>query len=151
VTQKTLGTAVIKDLLEMAGVHKSHATSYHPMGNGITERFNRTLGNMIRALHPKVKSRWPQILQMLTFSYNCTVHETTGFAPFYLMFGRVPRLPIDIMFQHVLTDPSYHRFVTHLKRDLSEVADCSEAVESRHAMQKRSLTNGTRPHMILYQ
>uniref|UniRef100_A0A3B1J1Z4 Gypsy retrotransposon integrase-like protein 1 n=1 Tax=Astyanax mexicanus TaxID=7994 RepID=A0A3B1J1Z4_ASTMX len=93
---------LIKDLLEMAGVQKSHTTPYHPMGNGISERFNRTLGNMIRALPPKCKSRWPQMLQTLTFSYNCTVHETTGFAPFYLMFGRVPRLPIDVMFQNIL-------------------------------------------------
>uniref|UniRef100_A0AAR2M3W7 Gypsy retrotransposon integrase-like protein 1 n=1 Tax=Pygocentrus nattereri TaxID=42514 RepID=A0AAR2M3W7_PYGNA len=67
---------LIKDLLEMAGVHKSHTTPYHPMGNGITERFNRTLGSMIRALPAKCKSKWPQMLQTLTFCYNCTVHET---------------------------------------------------------------------------
>ncbi|KAJ8333555.1 hypothetical protein SKAU_G00415630 [Synaphobranchus kaupii] len=109
----------------MAGVHKSHTTPYHPMGNGITERFNRTLGGMIRALPPKSKSKWPQMLQMLTFCYNSTVHETTGFAPFYLMFGRVPRLPVDIMFHHVLENPNvvgHHEFVHHLKKDLSEAA-----------------------------
>lgn len=39
---------LIKDVLKMAGVHKPHTTPYHPMGNGITERFNRTLGGMIR-------------------------------------------------------------------------------------------------------
>ncbi|KAJ8410178.1 hypothetical protein AAFF_G00201590 [Aldrovandia affinis] len=74
---------------------------------------------MIRALPPKSKSRWPQMLQMLTFCYNSTVHETTGFAPFYLMFGRVPRLPVDVMFHHVLEDAnvvSHHEFVHHLKR-----------------------------------
>ncbi len=109
---------LMKDLLEMAGVHKSRTTPYHPMGNGTAECFNRTLGNMIRTLPPKAKSKWPQMLQTLTFSYNCTVHETIGFTPFFLMFGQVPRLPVDIMFQRFLRDDkvvSYCDFVAHLK------------------------------------
>ncbi|KAL2100544.1 hypothetical protein ACEWY4_002305 [Coilia grayii] len=116
---------LLKDLLEMAGVRKSHTTPYHPMGNGITERFNRTLGGMIRALPPISKFRWPQMLQTLTFCYNSTVHETTGFAPFYLMFGRTPRMPVDVMFHHVLKDTSVvsrHEFVQRLKKDLTEAA-----------------------------
>lgn len=131
---------LLKDLLEMAGVQKSHTTPYHPMGNGITERFNRTLGGMIRALTPKSKSKWPKMLQMLTFCYNSTVHKTTGFAPFYLMFGRIPRLPVDVMFHHVLKDTSvvsHHESVHHLKRDLSEAAQIAQRnairEQDRHA------------------
>jgi hypothetical protein len=116
---------LLKELLEMAGVKKSHTTPYHPMGNGVTERFNRTLGNMLRTLPPTAKARWPQVLRTLTFCYNCTVHETTGFAPFYLMYGRVPRLPIDVMFQHVVQDDkviNHGEFVSRLKQDLSEAS-----------------------------
>ena len=116
---------LLKELLEMAGVKKSHTTPDHPMGNGVTERFNRTLGNMLRTLPPTAKARWPQVLRTLTFCYNCTIHETTGFAPFYLMYGRVPRLPIDIMFQHVLQDDkviSHNEFVIRLKKDLSDAS-----------------------------
>lgn len=36
---------------------------------------------------PGSKQKWPQLIQSLPFAYNCTTHETTGFAPFYLMFG----------------------------------------------------------------
>uniref|UniRef100_A0AAQ4QA44 Gypsy retrotransposon integrase-like protein 1 n=1 Tax=Gasterosteus aculeatus aculeatus TaxID=481459 RepID=A0AAQ4QA44_GASAC len=97
-------SSLIEEMLLVAGVHKSHTTPYHPMGNGAVERFNRTLGNMIRALPPKAKHRWPQLLKSLTFSYNATVHETTGFAPFQLMFGRTPRLPVDLLFGSVLLD-----------------------------------------------
>ncbi|KAF0044738.1 hypothetical protein F2P81_003896 [Scophthalmus maximus] len=60
---------------------------------------------MIRALPPKAKHRWPQVLKSLTFAYNCTIHETTGYAPFLLMFGRIPRLPIDMAFSAVLDHP----------------------------------------------
>ncbi|KAK0134951.1 hypothetical protein N1851_015415 [Merluccius polli] len=39
------------------------------------------------------------------FAYNCTIHETTGFAPFMLMFGRVPRLLVDMVFDSALENP----------------------------------------------
>ncbi len=60
-------------------------------------------------------------MQTITFVYNCTAHETTRFDPFYLMFGRVPRLPVDLMFQSVLCDESicdYNDYVQSLVRDL---------------------------------
>ena len=76
-------SALIAEMLQLAGVSKSRTTPYHPMGNGQCERMNRTLGNMIRSLPPRSKSKWPQMLNSLTFSYNCTFHETTGFPPFF--------------------------------------------------------------------
>ncbi|KAL1277386.1 hypothetical protein QQF64_024059 [Cirrhinus molitorella] len=85
------------------------------MGNGSMERFNRTLGNMIRVLSPDLKRDWPRRLR--------TLHETTAYAPFYLMFGRMPRLPIDILFRSVLNDPavsSCDKFVNTLVKDLKE-------------------------------
>lgn len=114
---------LIQELLQIAGVKKSRTTPYHPMGNGHTERFNRTLGNMIRSLPPRSKQRWPQMLQTLTFAYNCTVHESTGYAPFYLMFGRIPRLPVDIMFHNVERDndiTDYDSYVKRMRDDLKE-------------------------------
>ena len=104
-------------------MRKSHTTPYHPMGNGSVERFNRTLGNMIRALAPDTKANWPRRLQTLTFMYNSTAHETTGYAPFFLMFGRVPRLPVDVLFRTVLNDPaviSYDKYLVSLTKDLEE-------------------------------
>lgn len=114
--------SLIAEMLQVTGVEKSHTTPYHPMGNGAVERFNRTLGNMIRALPPRAKQKWPQLLRSLTFSYNATVHETTGFAPFLLMFGRVPRLPVDMLFRSVLMDEQvvdYDVYVQCLRRDLA--------------------------------
>lgn len=109
----------------------------HPMGNSSTERFNRTLGNMLRSLPPRSKQKLPQMVQTMTFVYNCTVHETTGFAPFYLMFGRVPRLPVDL-FRNVLHDVTvcdYNVYVKSLLNDLHcamTLAQKNCTAEQRH-------------------
>lgn len=118
-------STLIAELLKLAGVAKSHTTVYHPMGNGETERFNRTLGSMLRSLPLKEKHNWPAQIQTLTFAYNATVHETTGYAPFQLMFGRIPKLPIDVMFEQVLHDPvivDYSNYVNSLMSYLHEAA-----------------------------
>ncbi|KAJ8000232.1 hypothetical protein DPEC_G00202700 [Dallia pectoralis] len=121
-------STLIAELLMLAGVEKSHTTAYHPMGNGGTERFNRTLGSMLRSLPLKEKHKWPEQIQTLTFAYNATVHETTGYAPFQLMFGRIPRLPVDVMFGQVLHDPvivdtgSYVRTLMSYLHEAAQIA-----------------------------
>ena len=41
---------------------------------------------------------WKSHLNAMTFAYNNTKNATTGCSPYYLMFGRHPRLPIDVAF-----------------------------------------------------
>uniref|UniRef100_A0A8C6S522 Gypsy retrotransposon integrase-like protein 1 n=1 Tax=Neogobius melanostomus TaxID=47308 RepID=A0A8C6S522_9GOBI len=137
-------STLIAELLHVAGVHKSHTTPYHPMGNGSCERMNRTLGNMIRALPPRAKHRWPQTLKSLTFAYNCTVHETTGYAPFLLMFGRVPRLPVDVMFGSVLNDPEvvdYDRYVESLRQNMREAMAVAQSTATKQLQRHTGLYN----------
>lgn len=121
---------LIAEMLQLAGVNKSRTTPYHPMGNGQCERMNRTLGSMIRSLPPRSKAKWPQMLNTLTFAYNCTIHETTGFPPFFLMYGRTPRLPVDLMFGSVFLDGEtvdMDKYVQSLGRDLREAMTLAQA------------------------
>ncbi|MCG8033934.1 MAG: DDE-type integrase/transposase/recombinase, partial [Candidatus Thiodiazotropha taylori] len=86
---------VIRKLCKLARITKTRTTPYHPMGNGMVERFNQTLLNMLGTLSNKQKSDWKSHVPTLTHAYNAAVHESTGFSPFFLMFGRHPRLAID--------------------------------------------------------
>ena len=86
---------VIQHLCKVAGIKKTRTTPYHPMGNGQAERFNQTLLRMLGTLEPALKSDWKSYVLPLVHAYNATRHDTTGFSPFYLMFGRHPRLAID--------------------------------------------------------
>ena len=88
------------ELHRLTGIRPSNTTPYHPAGDGQVERLNRTVVNMLKALPDRAKD-WKSHLPKLAFAYNSTVHKSTGYSPFYLLFGRQSTLPIDLAFQEM--------------------------------------------------
>ena len=118
----TFESAVIQELCKLAGIRKSRTTSYAPWANGMTERMNRTLLGMLGTLDRDSKKDWRSHVSSLVHAYNATRHDSTGQSPFFLMFGRQPRLPIDV----ALGLPDLHEgkplptFVSDLREKLQE-------------------------------
>ena len=88
---------VIKELCLLSDMLKSRNTPFHPQGNGITERFNRTLLNMLGTLDLELKHNWKAAVDPLVHAYNFTKHESTYYSLYMLMFGRQPRLTVDVV------------------------------------------------------
>ena len=89
---------LISELYELTQIKKLRTTPYRPEGNGSCERFNRTLISMLGTLPDDFQSKWTQHISILTYAYNCTHSNATGFSPYYLLHGRHPLLLIDIEF-----------------------------------------------------
>ncbi len=53
---------------------------------------------MLGTLNNKEKSRWKDYVKPLVHAYNCTKSDVMGFSPYKQIFGRQPRLPIDLAF-----------------------------------------------------
>ena len=128
---------LIKELCKIAGVKKLHTTPYHPQGNGQCERFNSTLCNMLGTLSEEEKSDWKSYLGCMTHAYNCTKHASTTYSPYYLMFGRHPRLPIDVEFglpkSNSGDNSSKSRYVQKLRRRLNYAFQKATKVANQQA------------------
>ena len=53
---------------------------------------------MLGTLTPGQRKDWKSHVPALVHAYNCTKNAATGFSPYYLLFGREPRLPVDVEF-----------------------------------------------------
>uniref|UniRef100_A0AAY4C9X6 Gypsy retrotransposon integrase-like protein 1 n=1 Tax=Denticeps clupeoides TaxID=299321 RepID=A0AAY4C9X6_9TELE len=132
-------SALIKDLCALLGIKKTRTTPYHPRGNPV-ERFNRTLLEMLGTLEEGDKVRWRDFVQPLVHAYNCTKNDTTGFSPYQLMFGRQPRLPLDIAFG---LDPernsklSHSEYVKRLTEHLTESYRLATENSLKNALQNK--------------
>jgi len=110
---------IISELCRLTSMRKSHTTPYHPQGNSGPERFNRTLLGMLGTLEDDQKKDWGKYVRSLVYFYNCTPHETTRFSPYELLFGRKPKLPIDVAFEQA-NERSTNKTSREYLQDLQE-------------------------------
>lgn len=67
------------------------SSAYHPQSDGSTERANRTVTQMLRQCIDPKQTNWVSKLPAIEYAINSARSETTGYSPFFLNAGRMPR------------------------------------------------------------
>ena len=107
---------IITHLCDLYGVQKLRTSPYHAQTNGQVERMNQTTICMIGKLEEDKKACWSKHLPELLLAYNATCSTVTGYSPYYLLFGRRSRIPVDYLF------PTLHDSPHQTKMEVSVVA-----------------------------
>ena len=87
---------LMQELCHLCGAHRTCTAPYRPASDGLVERFNRTLLMMLAMFAGENRDNWDDLLLVVMMAYRSSVHESTGFSPYRLMFGEECTLPMDV-------------------------------------------------------
>ncbi|UYV65871.1 K02A2.6-like, partial [Cordylochernes scorpioides] len=136
---------LMKEVMKMCKVKHCFTTSYHPQTNGLTERLNRTLVNMISMYVNTDQKNWDEILPFITHAYNTTIQETTGYSPFFLLFGREPMSLLDD--ENIPTDSNMDDYDEYIENYLDKIARTRQVViNNTEKTQERMKRNYDKKH-----
>ena len=85
-------------LTKLLQLDRTRTTAFHPQTNAVIERTNRALLNMLAKTTDKNQRNWSELLPYVMLAYRTFVHESTGYTPYFLLFGHEATLPIDLQF-----------------------------------------------------
>ena len=138
-----LTSQVVSSLCKCLGIERTQTTAYHPQGNGQVERFNRTLEAMLAKVVKDNQRDWDQHIPKVLLAYRTAIHESTGYSPYRVNFGRSPNLPVDVMLGRVSSsgeggEKQVPEFVEEINRSLKEVYDdVRQRLNEAHQKNKR--------------
>ena len=89
---------VFSEVCYLLNINKIRTTPYNPKSDGLVERFNRTLIDIVAMSldEDKGKKNWDEHLAFATSAYRATPQESTGETPNMMMLGRETRMPLDL-------------------------------------------------------
>ena len=103
---------LVKALAELFEIKRTYTSAYHPMTNGLVESKNSYILQALRAYCKGQQDDWPELLPGIMMAYRSTpATQSTDFSPFFLLYGREMRLPIDTVLQpkdHLSQDCKIH-------------------------------------------
>ena len=133
---------LVKAYTKRVGINHKLTSAFHPRTNSKVERYNGIIKQMLRKYVNGAIHIWDQFVNAALWASHVRVHSTTGFGPFYLTYGRKPRLPGDILqpylTREVLSDPRTIADISSRELQLlNPVVECTRTREAQSA----ALTN----------
>ena len=93
---KNFISSLMKEICRLINTKKLNTSSYHPATNGKCERVNGVIVKRISMFVSKNQKDWDVHLPGALFAIRTTPSASTNETPFFLVYGRKPRLPGDV-------------------------------------------------------
>ena len=88
---------VMKEVGRLLSIRQLVTTPYHPMCNGLVEKFHLVLKSMLKRLCQEKPKDWDRYIPAVLFAYREAPQASLGFSPFELLYGRTVRGPMQIL------------------------------------------------------
>ena len=131
---------LISNLCELYGMQKLRTSPYHAQTNGQVERMNQTIIRMIGKLEEDKKAHWSEHLPEVLSAYNGTRSAVTGYSPYFLLFARKSRMPVDCLFPTLRDSPHQAKMevsVATMQKRLKEAFTVARHLTSQEAAMQR--------------
>ena len=131
---------IITHICDLFGVQKLRTLPYHAQTNGQVKRMNQTIIRMIGKLEEDKKACWSKHLPELLLVYNATHSTVTGYSPYYLLFGRRSRIPVDYLFPTLRDSPHQTKMevsVAAMQKRLKEAFTVARHLTSEEVAKQR--------------
>ena len=141
----------MSEVSRLLSLRQLFTTPYHAMANGLVEKFNGTLKNMLRKVSAERSTDWDRYIPALLFAYREVPQASLGFSPFELLYGRTVRGPMTILFELWSgeevseEEKSTYQYVLELRQRIEETCQLAhEELRSAQSKQGKYYNAGAR-------
>jgi hypothetical protein len=117
-------SSLMAELATLMGIKKLRTTAYHPEGNGMCERINGSLCEILASLVNIDGNNWDVLLNPALGIFRSKRNRMTGFSPFELTFGRPPKCVPDLQIASSMSQSPYmthHEYASYLRQNLAKL------------------------------
>ena len=95
---------MVADVCKIFQIHKANISSYHPQTDGLVERFNSTLCQSLSMYVSTNQKGWDDFIPLVLFAHRTSFLQAISDSPFYVLYGREPRLPVHVKYLPPVAD-----------------------------------------------
>jgi hypothetical protein len=135
------------ELSKMLGQWLLMSSSYHPQTDGSSEQAIQTMSQAMHTLVDDYQSNWPDQLPLVEFAMNSAINKSTGYAPFELNYGWMPKLIGGLDFES--PRDGVKQFVENIRNVLNRTFDklvtqrtCQAIKANRHRREGQKFNVG---------
>jgi transposase InsO family protein len=140
-------SALMREVSRLISVRQLTTTPYHPMANGLVEKFNGTLKTILKRLCAERPKDWDRFLPAVLFAYREVPQDSTGYSPFELLYGRDVRGPLSVLKEIWLKERSED---PEVKTTYQYVLDLRDRIEKTCELAQQELSKSARRYKKYY-